>query len=233
MQAKDIMTADVATVAPDTKVRDIAALLLDRHISAAPVVDGAGKLVGIVSEGDLMRRQDIGTADRRSWWLDLVMSPETRAADYVKTHGGTATDVMTAEVVAVEPETPIGTVAETLERKRIKRVPVVSAGKLVGIVSRADLLRALVAQKEHVTFEQHTTGAAIREAIWREMSANAGIASQYIHVVVTQGTAHLWGVVNTETEKRAAEMAAASVDGVKAVENHLSMMPRTAVTGGL
>ncbi len=233
MDAKDIMTAEVATVAPDTSVREIAALLLERRISAAPVVDTAGKLLGIVSEGDLMRRQDIGTAGRRSWWLDLISSPEARAADYVKSHGAKAADVMTPDVVTVTADTPIGKIAETLERNHIKRVPVVTDGKLVGIVSRADLLRALVAQKEHVTFQQDTSDAGIREAIWAEVTANAGVASQHMHVVVTQGTAHLWGAVPSEAEKRAAEMAAEAVPGVKAVENHLNILPTTVAAGGI
>jgi CBS-domain-containing membrane protein len=233
MEAKDIMTAEVVTVAPDAAVRDIAALLLERRISATPVVDAAGKLLGIVSEGDLMRRQDIGTAGHRSWWLDLISSPETRAADYVRSHGVKAADVMTTDLVTVAEDTPIGKIAETLERNHIKRVPVVTGGKLVGVVSRADLLRALVAQKEHVTFQQDTRDAAIREAIWAEITANAGVASQHVHVVVTQGTAHLWGAVPSETEKRAAEMAAGSVSGVKAVENHLNILPTNVVAGGL
>jgi CBS domain-containing protein len=233
MEAKDIMTAEVATVGPDASVRDIAALLLERRISATPVVDGAGKLLGIVSEGDLMRRQDIGTAGRRSWWLDLITSSESRAAEYVKSHGVTANDVMSRDIVTVAPDTSIGKIAETLERHHIKRVPVVDGGKLVGIVSRADLLRALVAQKEHVTFRQGTTDGDLRDAVLSEISGHAGVASQHIHIVVTQGTAHLWGAVTSEAEKRAAEMAAGEVEGIQAVENHLNIMPQSAVTGGL
>lgn len=233
MDAKDIMTAEVATVGPDTSVREIAALLLERRISAAPVVDGVGKLLGIVSEGDLMRRQDIGTAGRRSWWLDLIMSSEARASDYVKSRGATASDVMSESVFTVSPDTPIGKIAETLEKRHIKRVPVVADGKVVGIVSRADLLRALVAQKEHVTFRQDASDTDVREAIWSEISAHAGVASQHIHIVVTKGTAHLWGAVTSEAEKRAAEMAASSVDGVAAVENHLNILPHSLVSGGL
>ncbi len=233
MDAKDIMTAEVATVAPDTSVREIAALLLERRISATPVLDGAGHLVGIVSEGDLMKRQDIGTAGARSWWLDLVSSSEARAADYVKSHGATARDVMSTSMVTVSPDTPIGKIAEMLEKHHIKRVPVVADGKLVGIVSRADLLRALVAQKEHVTFRQDASDTDLRAAIWSEISAHAGVASQHIHIVVTKGTAHLWGAVTSEAEKRAAEMAAQSVDGVAAVENHLNIIPQSIASAGL
>lgn len=233
MDAQDIMTAEVVTVGPNTTVREIAALLLERRISATPVVDTTGKLLGIVSEGDLMRRQDIGTAGARSWWLDLVSSPEARASDYVKLHGATASDVMTPSVATVSPDTPIGKIAEILEKRHIKRVPVVADGKLLGIVSRADLLRALVAQKEHVTFHQDTSDTDLRAAIWTEIGAHAGVNSQYIHVVVTKGTAHLWGAVTSDAEKRAAEMAATSVEGVAAVENHLNIIPRSIASAAL
>ena len=128
MQAKDVMTPNVVTVTPDASVKDIAELLLERQISALPVVDAEQKIVGIVSEGDLLRRPETGTERRRSWWLSLFSSSEERAADYVKGHGRRAEEVMTRNVVTVEEDTPLNKIAELLERRRIKRVPVVVGG---------------------------------------------------------------------------------------------------------
>src|SRR5574338_371038 len=147
MQAKDVMTTRLATVAPDATVREIANLLLERRISAVPVVDSDGRLKGIVSEGDLIRRPELGTLRHRSWWLSLLSNAEEDAISYVKTHGGHARDVMTPEVITVDETAPLEQIADTLEKHGIKRVPVLGKGKLVGIVSRADLLRGLVARQ--------------------------------------------------------------------------------------
>ena len=144
MKAKDIMTAPVIGVAPDTTVSEIAALLLERRISAVPVVEN-GRLVGIVSEADLLHRHEIGTdciAQSGSWWLRLF-SADRSIEEYIKSHARRARDVMTREVATVSPETPVAEVATVLERRGVKRVPVVEAGRLAGIVSRANLVRAL------------------------------------------------------------------------------------------
>ena len=137
MQAKDVMTTDVVTVAPDTEVSDIARLLLERHISALPVVDGDGGVVGIVSEGDLLHRRETDTEKHRNWWLGFLVGNEQRAAEYSKSHGTKASEIMSREVVTVNEDAQLGDIAELLEIRRIKRVPVLRDGKLVGIVSRA------------------------------------------------------------------------------------------------
>ena len=146
MQARDVMTSPVLSVTSDVTVQEIARLLLDRHISAVPVVDGEGILLGLVSEGDLIHRADAGTERHPSWWLGLVSDPEDDARSYLKSHGLRAGDVMTRNVVAVTEDAPIPEIAELLEKHRIKRVPVVRDGCVVGIVSRANLLQALVAR---------------------------------------------------------------------------------------
>jgi len=147
MRAMDVMTTGVITVDPDMSVQAVAKLLFERGISGVPVVDAADRLVGIVSEGDLLHRVETGTervaGRRRSWWLDTIASDQELARDYVKSHGRTAKDVMTREVIAVTEATDLAEVAMLLETKRIKRVPVLRDGKLVGIVSRANLVRAL------------------------------------------------------------------------------------------
>src|SRR5215469_12223828 len=150
MRAMDVMTTDVITVDPDMTIQALATRLAERGISGAPVVDTSGRLVGIISEGDLLHRAEIGTARRhrerrRSWWLDHFASDLAR--EYVKSHGRTVNDIMTRDVVTVTEDTDLGEVAELLEEKRIKRVPVMREGKIVGIISRANIVRAVGASK--------------------------------------------------------------------------------------
>ena len=147
MHAKDVMTTVVITATAQTPIEKIAKLMLERRISAVPVLDAEGRVEGIVSEGDLIRRAESGTAGRRSWWLDLLAGRDATVVDYMKSHGRTAGDVMTREVLTIGERTPLAKIATLLERHRIKRVPVVRNGRLVGIVSRANLLQGLVAEK--------------------------------------------------------------------------------------
>ncbi len=221
MRAGDVMTADVVTVGPEAWVGEIARLLLEHRISAVPVVDAAGRLVGIVSEGDLVRRAETGTLPRRAWWLDLLTDPAVEAREYVKTHGRRAADVMTRGVVTVGVDTPLEDVARLLERHRIKRVPVVRAGRVVGIVSRADLIRALAVRP----IERRTAVVAddrtVREAVLAVLRAQPWWVGTYRQVTVVDGVAHLWGLVRSPAERDAMRVAAESVPGVRGVEDHL------------
>ncbi len=165
MLAKDIMTTDVITITPSLAVEQIAQLLLSCNISGVPVVDAEDRLIGLVSEGDLLRRREGGTERQRSWWLNLLAGPEARARDFVKTHGHKAEDVMTREVMTVTPDTPVGEIAELLEKRHIKRVPVVEDGKIVGIVSRANLLHGLATYKERISVTPSPDDRAIRERV--------------------------------------------------------------------
>jgi CBS domain-containing protein len=221
MQAKDLMTTSVITVAPDTQVREAAQIMLRHRISAVPVVDSAGKLVGIVSEGDLLHRAEAGTERRRSWWLDLIASPESRAYDYVKSHAVHVRDVMSTNTITVSPETSISEIAEILEERRIKRVPVTSAGRVVGIVSRADLLHGVATSKVDGTAPGDS---AIREAVMTRMHNETGVRDWLMNVTVANGVVHLWGIVSTEIERKAVRVAAETVNGVKDVEDHLTMV---------
>jgi CBS domain-containing protein len=224
MKAADVMTIDVLTVRPETQASDIAALMLERGVSAVPVVDDQRRVLGVVSEGDLMRRVEAGTERRRSWWLTLFASNATLADEYVKSRARRAKDVMTAPPITVGEDMPIAEIAGLLERHRIKRAPVVRNGILVGIVSRANLLRALA------TFQGSASPTkpddrAIREAVLAELSSQRWATTGGGNVVVTDGVVHLWGAIASEEERRATRVAAENVPGVRSVRDHMSLIP--------
>ena len=147
MKASDVMVSNVITVGPEATVQDVAELLLHHRISAVPVVGAKGEILGIVSEGDLINRPESETERRKPWWLDALASNEGLAADYVKSHSRNVADVMTRDVITASPETSVAEIAALLERNRIKRVPIVDNGRIVGIVSRANLLQGLASLK--------------------------------------------------------------------------------------
>lgn len=228
MRAKDIMTTNVITVSPETPIREIAQQLLRHHISALPVVNSEGGLVGIVSEADLMHRAETGTERHRSCWLALLADPEQLAHDYVKSHGTRAADLMSRDVVSVTPETPVAEIPELLEKRGIRRVPVVREGRLVGIVSRADLLRGLAAARQQAEVPALADNAAIRRQVLQALRSADWAMSAYIKlnsVVVTDGVVELWGLVNSEAQAEAARVAASGVPGVRAIEDHLAKIP--------
>lgn len=223
MQAKDVMTADVISVKPDDTVADVARALMEHGISAAPVID-RDELVGIVSEGDLVRRAEVGTAERhRSWWLQLFTAESTLTREFVKSHAAHVRDIMVERVVTVAEDTPLNEIAATLERQRIKRVPVVRNNRVVGIVSRADIVQKLAAHRETPVQDEPNDGAlrdkvnsALRSHGWRNPIA--------MSVTVTNGVVDLWGIYRSDDEREAARVAAESVEGVKRVEDHRAAM---------
>ena len=223
MQASDIMTKDVVFVRPETSVREIAELLLSKRISGVPVVSAEGRVVGVVSEGDLMRRLEDDDGSGRSWWLARLASAGNGPEDYVKAHGRHARDVMTRNVVEVGADAPVSEIARILERRRIKRVPVTDNGRLVGIVSRANLLHGLAAQ---------TPGEAgsaddkeIRERVERALAEVDGLDAALINVVVSNGVAQLWGLVSSGAQRQAAQVATENTSGVRSVDNNLGQVP--------
>jgi CBS-domain-containing membrane protein len=225
MQAKDIMTSPVITVTPDSDIRETAQRLLEHRISAVPVVDKAGRLVGIISESDLMRREDAGTGRQASWWLSLFSDPERHMRAYVKSHSLRVADVMTSNVVTVEEDTPVDEVADLLGRKGIKRVPVMRNGAVVGIVSRADLLRGLIARR--ASREASADDRAIKAAVLKGF-AEAGVNERLLNVVVSGGTVHIWGVAESEKERDAIRVAAESAPGVGRVQCNVDAIPDSA-----
>jgi CBS domain-containing protein len=221
MKVRDIMTTQIVTVTEEAAVSEIAALMLDKGISGVPVVDGRGDLVGMISEGDLIHRAEIGTEEPRSWWLNLFTGQEDRARDYVKSHGAHARDVMTRPARYVDADVPIAEVARRLERERVKRLPVLDDGKLAGIVSRADLLRALAARPALSPEAPAATDRNIRDSLMRTLDHEDWAASAMVNVIVSDGVVNLWGVVDTEDQRRAIKVAAENTPGVKGVEDHM------------
>lgn len=225
MRAADIMTRNVVTVMPEVSVSEIAKLFLDRGISAVPVVDADGQLLGIVSEGDLMRRQELGTERHRSWWLRTFLASADLAEDYVRAHGLKARDVMTTNVITVGPDQPIAAIANLLEKHRIKRVPVVEGKRVIGIVSRANLIHALAAAKAPPAAS--ADDRSIRERLLKELEAQPWASTTLTNAVVADGVVHLYGIVTSEQERRAIGIAAERVPGVREVKNHLTLRPVT------
>jgi CBS-domain-containing membrane protein len=218
LTAADVMTTDVVTVDPDKPVRDIAELLYTRRISGVPVVDSDGSVIGIVSEGDLIGHAAIVGEHHRSWWLSLFADESVTARDYAKAHGRTARDVMTTNVITVEETKTLREIVETLHRHRINRVPVVRDGKLVGIVTRGDLLKALATPEREPP--KSVDDRAIHEQLMRELRSQPW--AHVLDVRVEDGVVHLYGTFQSDDERRALRIAAENVPGVKRVEDHLT-----------
>lgn len=221
MRAADVVTSEVISVGEDALVQDAAKLMADHGISAVPVVARESRVIGMISEGDLLHRAETGTERRRSWWLDMIASTNRLAGEYVKSHSGQVKDVMTGNVISVTEETPVGDIAILLETNRIKRVPVLRDGKLVGIVSRANLVRALA-----MTIDERPSGAgaddrAIRDKLLAELKAQRWAEVSPANITVRDGVVHLWSSYYSEQEKRALVVAAEGIPGVRRVEDHM------------
>jgi CBS domain-containing protein len=227
----DVMTTNVITVGPDTSVQEVAKILSERSISGVPVVDAENRLVGIVSEGDLLHRVETGTERRvhrrrRSWWLDTIGTDEELARDYVKSHGRTAKDVMTREVISVGDTAELADIANLLETKRIKRVPVVRDGELVGIVSRANLVRALAAAGSRLTADSATDDRTIRQKLLEELQGREWVHTWAADIIVRDGVVHIWvSDDRPDEERQALRVAAENISGVRGVEEHIVPTP--------
>lgn len=220
MQAKDVMTRDPVLVAPDTPVAEIAAILLERRISGVPVVDSDGRILGVVSEGDLMRRPETGAQPRPSWWLAAFIGQDRPDKAFVKAHGRLARDVMSAPAHVVDEGASIEAVAELLEERRFKRVPVAREGRLIGVVSRADLLRSFAARKDQRAATTMSDDAAVRQAVQDAIAQHGWPNANLVNVIVADGVAHIWGMLGDREEARAMQVLVENVPGVKAVEDH-------------
>lgn len=217
LTAADVMTLEVATVSPGTSLRDIAQLIRTRRISGVPVVESNGRVVGIVSEGDLIGHSSIVGERRRSWWLSLFDDEAASARDYIKTHGRSARDAMSPNVVSVEQTATLADIAEILHRHRIKRVPVLRNGRLAGIVTRGNLLEGLASQE--IGKAGPVDDESIRQRLLRDLQNQPWV--HLLNVGVEDGVVHLHGTFQTDEERRALQIAAEGVPGVKRIEDHL------------
>lgn len=224
MKARDVMVSPVITAKPSWSLREVANTLLEKRISAVPVLDDSGKLVGIISEGDLMHRSEAGTERRRPWWLLLMAGDDALATDYIKAHARTVADVMTRNVITATPDTPLDEIAILLEKNSIKRVPIVKDGQIVGIVSRANLVQAMASAPKGL--EVPLSDAAIRDKLLAHLKAQPWAHTAMLNVTVKDGAVNLWGTINSETERKAIHVAAETTPGVRNVNDHLTLRPR-------
>ncbi|WP_083585947.1 CBS domain-containing protein [Chelatococcus daeguensis] len=220
MNVGDIMTMGAATVHPDTSVLEAAQLMLHHGISGVPVVDKEGRLVGMVTERDLLRRAETGTEHRRPRWLSFLMDPAARAEDYVRSHGRKVSDVMTQDPQSVAPDAPLTDAVDLMERRGFKRLPVVRDGKVVGIVSRANFLRVLARRLEDAA-QATAEDMDIRRRILEEVDREGWVSNASLDVVVNAGKVELDGTVDDERVRDALRVLAENEPGVSEVVDRL------------
>ena len=221
MRAIDVMVRDVVTVQADTDVAEAIELLGHHDVSALPVVDAQGQLIGIISEADLLHRAEIGTEKHRPWWLEAVTGASTLAQDFAKSHGKKVGELMTTKVVSVGEETPLAEIAALFERKRVKRVPVTKDGKLVGMVSRANLIQALASAMDRGAQTRGEDRDIRQELLSRLEAQHSWTDFGARNVIVSGGTVHLWGLISTDQERNALIALAEGVPGVVSVVDEM------------
>jgi CBS domain-containing protein len=219
MRAHQIMTRRVITIGTDAPIVDAANIMLDKHVSGLPVVDAAGKLVGVVSQGDFIRRAEIGTQRKRGRWLKFLVGPGSAASDFVHERGRKVGEIMTPDPCTVTEDTTLEDIVELMEHNNIKRLPVVRGDKLVGIVTRSNLLQAVAgltrdvpdptADDDHI--RNHII-ASLEKTDWGPFG---------LSVIVVHGVVHLSGVITNEQSREATVVAAENVSGVTKVHDHL------------
>jgi CBS domain-containing protein len=221
MKARDVMVAPVITASPNASIKSVADTFLRYQISAVPVVDDKGKLVGIISEGDLLHRAEAGTEKRRPWWLRAFVGSEVLADEYVKAHARKVSDAMTKEVITASPETPLDEIAALLEKRSIKRVPIVENDQLVGMVSRANLVQAMASAGK--ALEIPLSDSTIRDRLLAHLKAQDWTHPGLLNITVNGGVVDLWGSVSSTNERKAVRVAAEATPGVRAVNDNLTL----------
>jgi CBS domain-containing protein len=219
MRAHQIMTRSVLTVTPETTMLEAANKMLQQHVSGLPVVDAAGKVVGIVSEGDFLRRSEIGTGRKRGRWLKFILGAGTEAIDFVHEHGRKVSEVMTREPVTIAEDTPLEEIVRVMEKHHVKRLPVMRGETLVGIVSRANLLQAVASLARDVS-DPAADDDHVRRRIIDSLEKNDWCPFG-LNVLVRDGIVHLNGVITDEHSRQASIVGAENVVGVKKVHDHL------------
>jgi CBS domain-containing protein len=220
MKAKDVMTLSVVSIGPQESVMQAIRIMLQKKISGLPVVDDAGRLVGILTEGDLLRRAETGTEKHRPRWLEFLLGPGRLATEYVQTHGRKVEEIMTRELVTVTEEASLEDVVKTMEKRRIKRVPVMRGERLVGLISRANLLRALASLSRDIGAAS-TGDADVRSKLLTELQKERWAPVGALDVTVRNGIVELWGTITDDRQREALVVAAENIPGVKAVRDYL------------
>ena len=234
MNAHDVMTRSVISIDPDSTVLQAARLMLQHRISGLPVIDKNANLVGVLSEGDFLRRRETRTERKRSRWLEFLMGPGSIASEYTHSHGNKVSEVMTTEVQTVDENAGLEDIVELMERHRIKRVPVMCGSEVVGIVTRSNLMRAMVSMARVAPAQASAKGdSAIREQLLAVMQKEDWAPVATTNVVVRDGVVELWGVVIDERQRAALNVAAENIPGVKAVKDHMAWVePVSGITIG-
>lgn len=231
MKASEVMTRGVITVAPETPIREVARILLERGFSAVPVVDPSGVPLGVVSEGDFAHRPELGTEWRRSWWLAYVADPNGGAAEFLRGHGRTAGDVMHRGIVAVRPDRGLDEIVDLIDRRRIKRVFVVDGDTIVGVITRADLLRAFASTCQPAAARRDDL--EIRSEIDSRMRAASWAPRALVTPLVADGVVELLGIVGSNVEREAVKLLVSEIPGVRRIEDHLTVRPMPLALAGM
>jgi CBS domain-containing protein len=219
MQVKDIMTRNVISVAPDESIMKAARLMLQNHISGLPVIDNGGELIGIVTEGDFLRRGELGTQRRRPKWLEFILGPGRLAEEYVQASGRKIDEVMTTDPVTVAENDTLEKVVELMERRHVKRLPVTRDGRVVGIISRSNLMHALASFARDDKEQVQPNDSQIHDNIIAALDQQSW--APRVNVVVKNSVAELWGVITDDRERKALVVAVENVAGVAQVHDHL------------
>jgi len=223
MLACNVMTSPAITIAPDATVADAARTMAEKGVSGLPVVDATGRLVGIVTEGDLLRRKELGSETRRTWWARLFRDDRSLAGEFAKAHGRFVRRVMTRKVVCVRDDAPVGRVAELLTTLDVKRVPVLKDGALVGVVSRRDVIRALTKLAAAEARPQKTSDDEIASALLRRVDKAPFVATVQVQLTVMDGVVEVAGNVSSESQRQAVLALIEETPGVDRVVDRLTV----------
>ena len=226
MKASEVMAKDVVTVNPQTTVKEIAELMTKHRISGVPVVDAGGKLVGIVSETDLLHRAETGTERRRKWWLGAFVDADRLAREYAASHGRRAADIMSSSVVTVDAAADLADVADLLERRKLQRVPVMSEGRLQGMLTKGDLVRALVARLRATSAEPPRDAQAILAAIHERIRREAWLDTSLVNIDVEGTVVELSGLAASADQRRALRLLIEDTPGVSGIDDRMTLKPR-------
>jgi CBS domain-containing protein len=219
MKAEDVMVRDLVTVEPQTSIADAIKLLAEYDVSALPVVGPDNHLIGILSEADLLEREELGASHHRPWWIEAVTPASKLAKEFTKAHGKTVAQLMSTHVISASEDTPLLEIAALLERNRIKRVPIVRDGKLVGVVSQSNLIQALASSE--MTKPRPESDKIIRLEVLDLLGQQHWTDFGSRNITVQDGTVHLWGLVGSEAERTALVALAQDVPGVVGVADEM------------